>query len=259
MRLPEVVSKLLIKQSSDDPPEVVGVSFAADVIKRYRQLILVLRECTTSFTASCLVHDEKHNTLSDALTQLTVDLHPLDGPRAIIRVDPSPRFQSMANNDSLNHLNVTIDVGRVKNKNKNPVAEKAVRELEEELIRQEPGGRPVSAVGLALATARLNSRLRLPGLSSRELWTQRNQFTHEQLPLSDYDLILGKHEQRSTNHASSEKSKNPRGLVPNTPSLHVGDIVYLFPIRTSLARVIAISWFPLASPGASLRSLDVHN
>ena len=188
---------------------------------------LVLRECTTSFTASCLVHDEKHDTLRDALTQLIVGLHPLDGPRAIIRVDPSPGFQSMANNDSLNHLNVTIDVGRVKNKNKNPVAEKAVRELEEELIRQEPGGRPVSAVGLALATARLNSRLRLPGLSSRELWTQRNQFTHEQLPLSDYDLILGKHEQRSTNHASSEKSKNPRGLVPNTPSLYVGDIVYL--------------------------------
>ena len=47
------------------------------------------------------------------------------------------------------------------------------------------------------------------------------------MPLSDYDLILGKHEQRSTNHAPSEKSKNPRGLLPNTPSLHIGDIVYL--------------------------------
>ena len=81
--------------------------------------------------------------------------------------------------------------------------------LEEELIRQESDGRPVSAVGLARATARRNPRLRLPGLSSRELWTQRNQFTHKQLPLSDYDLILGKHEQRSTNHASSEKSKSP--------------------------------------------------
>ena len=32
----------LVKKSSDDPPEVLGVSFAADVIKRYRQLILVL-------------------------------------------------------------------------------------------------------------------------------------------------------------------------------------------------------------------------
>ena len=55
----------------------------------------------------------------------------------------------MANNDSLNHLNVTIDVGRVKNKNANPFAEKAVRELEEELIRPDPSGRPVSADGLA--------------------------------------------------------------------------------------------------------------
>ncbi|XP_015778686.1 PREDICTED: uncharacterized protein LOC107356595 [Acropora digitifera] len=230
----------LVHQSSEDPPEVVGISFAADVIKRHRQLILVLRECATSFTASCLVPDEKHDTLRDALTQLIVGVHPLDGPRAVIRVDPSPGFQSMANNDSLNHLNVTIEVGRVKNKNKNPVAEKAVRELEEELIKQEPGGRPVSSVGLTLATARLNSRLRLPGLSSRTLWTQRNQFTHEQLPLSDYNFILDKHAQRSTNHEFSEKSKNPHSLVefseksknphslvPNTPSLHIGDIVYL--------------------------------
>ena len=133
----------------------------------------------------------------------------------------------MSSNDSLKHLNVTIEVGRVKNKNKNPVAEKAVRELEEELIRQEPGGRPVSEVGLAIATARLNSRLRFSGLSSRELWTQRNQFTHEQLPLSDSQFILAKHDMRSSNHSFSEKSKNPRGLVPNSPPLQTGDLVYL--------------------------------
>ena len=219
----------LVSQSSDDPPEVVGVSFAADVIKRNRQLILVLRECTTSFTASCLIRDERHDTLRDALTQLIIGLHPLDGPRAIIRVDPAPGFTSMSNNDSLNHLNVTIEVVRIKNKNKNPVAEKAVRELEEELIRQEPGGRPVSEVGLALATTRLNSRLRLPGLLAREMWTQRNQYTHEQLPLCDYQLILDKRAHCSTNHAFSEKSKNPRGLVPTAPPLQVGDIFYLVP------------------------------
>ena len=79
----------------------------------------------------------------------------------------------MSNNDSLQHLNVTIKVGRAKNKNKNPVTENAVRELEEELIQQEPGGRPVSEVGLTLATAHLNSRLQISGLLSRELWTPR--------------------------------------------------------------------------------------
>ena len=66
------------------------------------------------------------------------------------------------------------------------------------------------------------------GLSSLELWTQRNQFTHEQLPLSDYQVILDRHKHCSTNHAYSEKSKNPRGLIANTPPLQVGDIVYLF-------------------------------
>ena len=122
-----------------------------------------------------------------------------------------------------------------------------------------PGGRPVSADGLALATARLNSRLRLPGLSSRELWTQRNQFTHEQLPLSDYNFILGKHAQRSTNHAFSEKSKNPTVLFQTR--LHYTSVTLFtsFRIRTSLARVIATSWFPLTSLGASLRSFVVLN
>ena len=130
-------------------------------------------------------------------------------------------------NDSLNHLNVTIEVGRIKNKNKNPVTEKAIRELEEELIRQEPGRRSVSEVGLAIATAHLNSRLSLPGLSGREMWAQYNQYTHEQLPLCDYQLILDKHAHRSTDHTFSKKSKNPCSLVPNAPPLRVGDIVYL--------------------------------
>ena len=175
-----------------------------------------------------MIPDEKHDTLRDALTKLIIGLHPLNGPRAVIRVDPAPGFSSLSNNDSLGHFNVSIDVGRIKNKNHNPVAEKAVRELVEELLRQQPGGGPVGEVGLALATARLNSRLRFSGLSSLELWTQRNQFTHEQLPLSDYQLILDRHKHRSTNHAHSKKSKNPRGLIVNTPPLQVGDIVYLF-------------------------------
>ena len=38
------------EQSTSLPPEAVGVSFAADVIKRSWQLILVLRECVTPFT-----------------------------------------------------------------------------------------------------------------------------------------------------------------------------------------------------------------
>ena len=224
----------LISQSSDEPPDVVGISYAADVIKRQRQAILLLRECSTSYTNTCIIPDEKYDTLRDALTRLIVELHPIDGPRAVVRVDPAPSFVSLSNNDGLKHLNVWLDVGRTKNKNKNPVAEKAIQELEEELLRQEPGGGPINPTGLALATARLNSRLRHQGLSARELWTQRSQYTGDQLPLSDYQTIVTQHQKRASNHPHSEKSKNKYGYVPPKPQIQVGDLVYLIADRDKL-------------------------
>ena len=92
---------------------------------------------------------------------------------------------------------VSVEVGRMKNLNKNPVAEKAIAEFEDEL----------SELTLAVATARLNSRLRRKGLSSRGLWTQRNQFTQEQLPISDMNVIRAQQESRNINHGFSETSK----------------------------------------------------
>ena len=44
----------LIEQTSEDPPESIGISFAADVLKRSRQLIFVVYETVTSSTATCL-------------------------------------------------------------------------------------------------------------------------------------------------------------------------------------------------------------
>ncbi|PFX31306.1 hypothetical protein AWC38_SpisGene3850 [Stylophora pistillata] len=180
----------LFSQTSEDPPDVIGIAFAADVIKRERQLILIPRECATSYIAACLIADEKYDTSRSALTCLVADLHPIDGPRADILVDPAPAFVSLSNNDGLKHLNVWLDIGRIKNKNKNPVAERAVQELEDELLKQVPGGGPIDQVSLAIAVARLNTRLRRQGLSSRELWTQRSQFTGNQLPVADYNTIL---------------------------------------------------------------------
>ena len=49
----------LVKQTSEDPPEFIGVSFAADILKCDRQLILLLRKTVTSYTAVCIVSFEK--------------------------------------------------------------------------------------------------------------------------------------------------------------------------------------------------------
>ena len=94
------------------------------------------------------------------------------------------------NNDSVLHDHrIVLVIGRVKNRNKNPVAERVVQEIELELLRQDPKGGPVSPVVLFVATATLNSQIRSRGLSAREMCTQRDQFSNIQIPLSDYDLI----------------------------------------------------------------------
>ena len=85
----------------------------------------------------------------------------------MIRVDPAPGFMALRNDETLKSLRLSLEIGRVKNPNKNPVVEKAMLELEEELLKQEPTGGPVSQLGLFITVARLNSRIRYSGLSAR--------------------------------------------------------------------------------------------
>ena len=218
---------VLTPQSTGDPPDAVGVSFAADVIRRSRQMIFLLRECTTSFTSTCFITDERQSTLRDALIRLCVSLRPLNGPPAVIRTDCAPGFASLCDDPQLLQLGISIELGHSKNPNKNPVAEKAVRELEDELLRFEPSGGAVSPVTLSLATARLNSRLQSRGLSAREMWYQRDQFTGDQLPIHDADLIRQQHSQRVVNHPHSERAKTTYGSLPPSEPIVVGDLVYL--------------------------------
>ncbi len=217
----------VVSQSCSDPPESIGVSFAGDVLKRERQLIFVLRECVTSFTSACFVDSETKLALRDAIIQLCVPLRPLDGPLAVIRTDAATALCPLIDDVTLRSHRIQIEVGRVKNENKNPVAERAIQELEREFLLDDPTGGPVSQLQLALAVARLNSRIRSRGLSARELLTQRDQFTCAQLPVQDLDVIRDQHTDRIKNHPYSEKSKSPHMSLPSTPSVSVGSIVYL--------------------------------
>jgi hypothetical protein len=213
--------------STEPPPETILGNFAADVMKRSRQLILVLRECSTSYTSAIIVPDERATSLRDALIALCVPLGLLDGPPAIIRCDPAPGFQALVKDAWLADNRLQIEIGEAKNQNKNPVAERAIQEMREELRKIDPLDNPVSAVQLALATARLNSKIRSNGLSSREFLFQRDQFNGSQLPLTDVDLIDAQHARRLANHVPSAQSKVPHPKIPPTQDFCVGDLVYV--------------------------------
>ena len=121
---------------------------------------------------------------------------------------------SLVNDQFLQHHRIVLELGNPKNLNKNPVAEKAVQELEIELLRQNPLGGAVSEVTLAVATANLNSRIRSRGLSSREMWSQRDQFSNRQLLMSDEDLITKQHDQ-TYQSSSQDEIQSPIG--PTSP------------------------------------------
>jgi len=216
------------EQSTSDPPEAMGTLFAADVLKRESQLVLVLRECVSSYTVTCLIDNEQRDTLRSALIFMCLELRPLDGPPAVIRTDCASGFSSLADDDLLKYHNIAIELGRPKNINKNPIAERAVQEVEMELRRDSPRGGQVTTLSLAVATARLNSRIRASGFSARELWLQRDQFTNTQLPFSDQEVIRNQHERRCGNHTPSERSKAHGHSRAPSCELHVGDIVYLY-------------------------------
>ena len=86
-----------VEQSTTAPPGAVGVSFAAIAIKRNRQLILVVRECFTSFTTTILLEDERHQSPINALIRLCIESRPMDDPQAVFRTDPAPGFNTLAN------------------------------------------------------------------------------------------------------------------------------------------------------------------
>jgi len=64
-------------------------------------------------------------------------------------------FICFCNDQLLQHHRIVLELGNSKNLNKNPVAVKAVQDLEIELLRLDPLGGAVSEVTLVVATANL--------------------------------------------------------------------------------------------------------
>ena len=104
-----------------------------------------------SLTSNLPLEDERHQTLHDAIVKLCLEMRLIDGPLAVFRTDPAPSFKALVNDPLLKKHRITIELGRAKTPDKNPAAERAVQELERELLRQEPLGGAVSPLILAVA------------------------------------------------------------------------------------------------------------
>ena len=160
--------------------------WSADVIRGDQQFIFIAREKLSSFTVTKIITDEKSETLREAIISTTSELIPEDG--LVMQVDNCPALVTLASDAELKRFKIDIDVARKKNKNSNPVAEKAVKEFRQEKLKFRPEGGKLSETERSIITASLNKIIRGRNVSSKEIILNRDQFTSENLNLDDSKL-----------------------------------------------------------------------
>ena len=97
---------------------------------REKQFIILCDMVT--YTWSLLIEGEWAETLWEGLIRLCLPIRPIDGPKAVIRVDPAPGFLALKEDKVLAEHNISLDLGRAKNIHKNRAAEGGIEELEME-------------------------------------------------------------------------------------------------------------------------------
>ena len=126
-----------------------GSSFSADVMVSEGQRIFLCSKKLSQYTYSKFIPDERTDTLREAILDSVI--HLISSTGTVIQVDAAPSFQSIANSfislqsdDVPSANNISLDIGRIHNPNKNSIAENAVKEFRKEILRLKPRGGPIS-------------------------------------------------------------------------------------------------------------------
>jgi hypothetical protein len=177
-----------------------GQYFHADVIRREKQKILILRDNFSSLAAATFIPTEQHQHLKAGIITLASPIRLAHD--VSIRTDNATGFQALAKDKDLSELGITIILADSHNKNANSVVDRACRELEMEITKLQPQGGEISDTILARAILILNTKIRRHGkLSATEIHFSRDQATSSNLHLNDKQL---REEQLTCRHRAQE-------------------------------------------------------
>ena len=218
------IPKEIFIQSPSLPASAPGEVFFSDILRRKRQKICVTRDVHSSFTTASIIDDETAPSLRTALLVTTSNIR---SSNCTVRIDAATGFQAIRNDLTLQQHGIKLDFGHIKNKNSNSVVDKAIQELEIELLKNDPSGNAISNLQLQSTIQIMNSRIRNRGLSAREILFQRDQVTNEQLRLNDAKLSAQQDSIRVKNHLPSATSKAPKGNTATSTNLTTGDLVFI--------------------------------
>ena len=210
-KIPNIANHQTLTESS-----VPGTHFHGDVIRRQSQYIFIVRDHFSSYTSAKIIKSETHKELKNAIIDTILPLK-LSG-KCNLKVDNATGFLPLIDNKDpdLERLQIIVKQTDVFNKNENAVVDKGCFEIEQELKRIEPDGRPITNTTLQLATTRLNHTLRRKGqISAFEIHFNRDMNTGANLNLNYEEIRKDQIQTRNKandkhNMSVSSKQQNPK-------------------------------------------------
>ena len=190
-----------------------GTHFVADVMRRAKQKILVIRDQFSSFTLAQFIDSENHQDLQTAIIKMITPIRAND--TVVIRTDQATGFQKLKSNKSLNDVNVLLELSDDFSKNGTAVVDKGIQELEREITILHPKEAPIDDLILSKALLNLNDRLRRNGnLSAKNILFARDEKLQENLQIDDKILAENQLQARTTNkHKISNDEKLDKVVV----------------------------------------------
>ena len=130
--------KQLESYSPSFHPDHPGALMNIDVVRRANQMILVCVDVFSFYVTACFIPSEKADDLANAIIQVVTPIRQSNS--VLVRVDKAPGFLKLAHSSqsSLSDIGIILEIGNDENKNSNCSVDKAIDELEKELIKISP-------------------------------------------------------------------------------------------------------------------------
>ena len=193
-----------------------GTHFVADVMRRAKQKILVIRDQFSSFTLAQFIGSENHQDLESGIINLITPIRNKES--VIIRTDQATGFQKLAKTKSLEEINIKIELSEDFNKNGTAVVDKGIQELEREITILNPKETPIDDKTLSKALVNLNDRLRRKGnLSAKNILFSRDEKLNANLNLDDKELASEQLKTRQEANQRKHKELNDDNFAIGEP------------------------------------------
>ena len=202
--------KELQQYQTNTKPTQPGSHFSIDILRRAKQKIAVCRDQFSSFCTGTIIHDESRTTLLDAILTTTQAIR-IPGP-ITVRVDAATGFQSIKKTcgQTLEKLQINLEIGDSLNKNSNACVDKAIAELNLELKKISGHEETITLTTLNYALGILNNKLRRNGqLSAADIVFSRDRMGNSNIVLDDKVISEQQNIMRTDAHPTKSPTTNP--------------------------------------------------